>query len=77
MTTDDPSAPIGSRWRHLKRGTYYTVINHGTLQWSGAKAWAVQDDTPITIYESETDHAVYARPTPEFLDGRFERMALP
>lgn len=73
---DTNPCPIGSRWQHVARGTYYTVINHGTLL-VVALDGARYDNEHVTIYESETDHSVWVRPLDEFLDGRFTRVPLP
>jgi len=75
MSSPTPTPPeIGSRWQHAKRGTYYTVINHGYFQCSLFEAY---DCEPVTIYEAEDNHSVWVRPTAEFLDGRFIQIALP
>lgn len=62
------------RYRHKKRGTVYEIVTHdASLQCSAAPEFEgmFEDDT-FTVYRSVDTGAVYVRPTPEFLDGRFE-----
>lgn len=57
----------GKRYRHVKRGTIYTVIGEGKLQCS---ANPLLDDQPIVVYRGE-DGQLWARGVDEFHDGRF------
>lgn len=59
------------RWRHRKRGTTYTEIGRGKLQMSVEG----NDDNPCVIYRADADGSLWARPTHEFEDGRFEEIA--
>jgi hypothetical protein len=55
---------IGSRWRHLKRGTTYRV-----------EGMCIIEATMLAgvIYTAEADGTMWVRPVVEFMDGRFER----
>lgn len=57
------------RYRHLKRGSTYTVVDDGELQTSRP---LVEGDI-IRAYRSE-DGRLWLRPADEFLDGRFEEI---
>ncbi len=60
---------ISSVYRHKKRGTLYTIINHGTLQLNQSD----QDDALCVIYRNVVDDGkIWIRPITEFMDGRFE-----
>lgn len=67
-------APIGSRWRHKKRGTLYNVIGYATIQTS---IDILLDGAVAVVYEAESDNSWNVRSADEFLDGRFERVQLP
>lgn len=58
------------RYRHIKRGTTYTIIGTGHLQHPLHEL----DLMPITIYRSDNDGTLWARYTKEFHDGRFEEL---
>lgn len=60
-------AQVGSAYRHKKRGSSYTIIGLAQLQTESM----VGDYTALVIYKGE-DGQLWARPTGEFLDGRFE-----
>lgn len=62
------------RYRHKKRGTIYEVLtDSASLQCSCApEVEHLFGDDTFTVYRSVDTGAVYVRPTPEFLDGRFE-----
>jgi hypothetical protein len=70
------SPPLGGTggWkpthRHRARGSLYQVMATGRMQ----IASEALDDCPVTIYRDETD-TWWTRPTCEFNDGRFERLA--
>lgn len=67
---------IGQKWKHKKRGTTYEIIaDTATLQCAAAPEFEqmFKDDAWI-VYRSVDTGAVYVRPAPEFLDGRFERV---
>lgn len=76
--TDNPlteahrQAVPGTRWRHKKRGTEYTVVGRAVAQ--------APDDTPIAdyngviVYRCERDGQLWVRHIHEFEDGRFERI---
>jgi hypothetical protein len=65
------------RYRHKKRGTTYEIITHrASLQCSAAPAFEQMfDDDEWTVYRNVDTGAIYVRPTPEFIDGRFEQIA--
>lgn len=67
---------MGEQWRHKTRGTTYEVVTHSaSLQCSAAPDFEEMfDDDTFTVYRSLDTGAMYVRPTPEFMDGRFERM---
>jgi hypothetical protein len=54
---------IGSRWRHLKRGSTYEVLGTGVIEATLAAC---------VIYKAEADGTTWVRPLHEFMDGRFE-----
>jgi hypothetical protein len=63
-------------WRHKKRGTVYEIITQdASLQ---CATWPEMeemfDDDTFTVYRSINTSAIYVRPTPEFMDGRFEKV---
>lgn len=64
-------------WRHKKKGLVYEVIDDSaSMQCSAAREFErMFEDDSWTIYRSTRTGAVYVRPTPEFLDGRFEKVA--
>lgn len=72
-----PSRGAGTLWRHKKRGTTYEIITDSASfqcsAWPHAEE-TFEDDT-FTVYRSVDTGAVYVRPTEEFLDGRFEKVA--
>jgi hypothetical protein len=61
-----------TRWRHVKRGTIYVEIGTGCLQTAESEKL---DDQQVVIYQAETGGQTWVRPTYEFMDGRFERVA--
>lgn len=58
----------GERYRHVKRGTIYTVIGYGSLQTENEQF----DDEPVVIY-LDAEGKFWVRPIDEFQDGRFVR----
>ena len=58
---------IGSVWRHKKTGGLYTIM--GTCRLEATNA-------PAFLYRSWYDGTTWARDMGEFLDGRFEQVAL-
>ncbi len=64
---------LASLWkpthRHRKRGSTYQVIGKAELQVAGM--FPPTEGDKLTIYRAE-DGTLWARPTPEFEDGRFE-----
>jgi hypothetical protein len=59
----------GTRWRHRKRGSTYTVLHVVTLQAAGPL-----DGVSAVVYVCEHDGTVWCRPVLEFRDGRFEQL---
>ena len=64
---------IGSRWRHVRRGSTYTVLSVAKLQTAHPNEW-LMDHTTMIVYVSEMDGSAWARSLVEFTDGRFERI---
>lgn len=61
--------PLGAAtFKHVKRGGIYRVLGRATLQ---ARA-GLADLDELVIYEGTSDQRLFARPTAEFFDGRFE-----
>ena len=65
-----PAPMPGEVWRHVKRGSVYTVLHVATAQ-AGTLPGAL-DGSPWVVYLG-TDGAVWVRPVFEFCDGRFVR----
>lgn len=61
---------VAGRWRHVKRGTTYTVRGVVQLQCAVPEL----DGVYAVLYVSEGDGREWVRPVEEFLDGRFERI---
>jgi hypothetical protein len=59
----------GTRWRHRKRGSTYTVLHVALMQVDGPL-----DMASVVVYISEKDGTVWCRPALEFRDGRFEQL---
>ena len=61
----------GSTWKHLKRGSTYTIVGVGTMQVNGDL-----DNTQVVIYRGYDRLGgfveFWVRPLDEFMDGRFE-----
>jgi hypothetical protein len=58
------------RFRHIKRGTTYTLVGPARIQTDEPLA----DMSFVTVYRCEQTGALWARRTAEFTDGRFERI---
>lgn len=56
---------IGSRWRHLKRGSTYRVLDTGVIE---------ATLTACVIYTADADGTTWVRPLSEFMDGRFVKI---
>ena len=69
QTSQEPAAD-GRRYRHLKRGSTYTVLGDGEAQVSGEP---IVDGDIVRIYVAE-DGKFNVRKSSEFLDGRFEEI---
>lgn len=63
-------------YRHKKRGTVYEIISSTvSMQCSAAPEFERQfEDDHWTIYRNVQTGTLWVRPTPEFEDGRFERI---
>ena len=59
------------RWRHKKRGTYYTAL--GTARLQLASPVVIEEGAVLVIYRGD-DGVLWARPEAEFKDGRFEQV---
>lgn len=70
QTSQEPVAP-GRRYRHLKRGTTYTVLGDATLQIS---TFPPDEGDTLRVYRSDEDGKLWVRSATEFLDGRFEEI---
>jgi len=57
------------KYRHVTRGTVYTVVGEAVLQQSTTQRLGEGDR--LTVYIGE-DGLLWARPVAEFHDGRFE-----
>lgn len=62
--------PIGSKWRHKKRGTEYAIVELGMFQ--DATGSGEHDMELCVIYYSFARSSMCVRRAVEFLDGRFE-----
>ena len=59
-----------SRWRHVKRGTFYLVLHVGELQ-ASAGPLVAGEGTTMVVYRGIDDGKIWIRPVAEFCDGRF------
>jgi len=59
----------GATYRHRRRGTSYTVLGKAILQ----STRSLSDEQELVIYVGP-DGRLWARPTDEFYDGRFEKI---
>lgn len=64
-------ADIARGARHVKRGSTYSVLGIGSLQ----TAMPVEEGARLAIYVCDIDGSLWARPEPEFFDGRFTPLA--
>ena len=74
------------RYHHKKRGSTYRLIGIGKVQsdhWyerearqedDGSDAFTEVDMAEVVIYRADEDNSLWARPTTEFNDGRFEEI---
>lgn len=60
----------GMQYRHKGTGGVYEVIGACRLQTRAP----VGDYTDLVVYRSKVNGVIWARPTDEFFDGRFERV---
>lgn len=67
-----PAPTPGEVWRHVKRGSLYTVLHVATMQMSNTAL----DGSPFVVYLG-SDGRVWTRAVAEFCDGRFERACPP
>ena len=66
MALNKEVAPVGSQWRHLKRGDLYIVTEHSI----GEQLM----DPMITYTKIDERYVPWTRHAEVFLDGRFERV---
>lgn len=62
--------PPPDRYRHLKRGSTYSLVGDGRVQ----TEVPLRDMDEVVIYRSEEDGTLWVRPPTEFHDGRFSRI---
>lgn len=67
--TLDMTPRDGSRWRHKKRGSTYSVMGVASAQVVGDP---IEEGAMAVVYRSEHDGSLWLRPAAEFMDGRFE-----
>ena len=60
----------GEKYRHLKRGSTYSVLGQGIAQC----ATPIQDNDALTLYRDDQGR-FFARHVDEFHDGRFEKVS--
>lgn len=70
--TLDMTPRDGSRWRHKKRGSTYTVMGVASAQVVGVP---IEEGATAVVYRSEHDGSLWLRPAAEFMDGRFEPLS--
>lgn len=63
----NPAAGRSEIWQHIKTGGLYTILGEALIE---------DGPIPATIYRSLRDGQVWARPTAEFMDGRFRNLAV-
>jgi hypothetical protein len=70
LMTDTTQLEVKSNetYRHLRRGSLYTVVGRATLQTDRP----LTDDQELIVYKG-VDGYLWARPSDEFCDGRFQR----
>ena len=61
---------VSAGWKHVKRGTTYDVIGDAELQ-SGRP---LEEGAILRVYLCRETGRLWARPSDEFHDGRFERL---
>lgn len=69
---------IGKRYRHIKRGGIYKVVDRAKLQAStikmSEKLREKLESVTWVAYRSQVNGILFFRPESEFLDGRFEEV---
>lgn len=58
-----------AKYRHVKRGTEYTVLGEATVQ----AGRGIHDYDTVVVYRDESGE-LWVRPREEFYDGRFEEV---
>lgn len=68
---------IGTKWRHKKSGGVYEIIDDAAdIQCSAMpEVEATFADDVWIAYRNVNGGSLFFRPWPEFMDGRFERVA--
>jgi hypothetical protein len=79
LTREMAEALVSPRYRHLKRGTLYSVVTDSAkLQCSTSPhIETLFAEDLFTVYRSIETGEHYIRLTPEFEDGRFEKVEQP
>lgn len=68
LTLDFRSEGMPQYYRHVKSGGIYELIGKNEITFEA-------DLSPLTVYRSVKTNVVWARPTAEFFDGRFELLS--
>lgn len=65
---------VGTKWRHKKRGSEYTIIAIAQGQCSSESIgmYLGIENEEFVVYQN--NHGTWVRPIDEFLDGRFEEV---
>lgn len=79
ITTESNIAP-GQQWKHKKRGSVYEIVaTDAAIQITTIGDDEMQDmleDEDWIAYRPINGHRLYFRMREEFLDGRFEQLAV-
>jgi len=62
----DKPEPPARRVKHVKRGSFYTVLGDAVVQ----SSTMIEEGDRLMVYRAD-DGTLWARPVAEFIDGRF------